>query len=73
LAIIGGIATIYVAILDEDVDAWTPVEAKPEVAFFRIVGTEPGDERWQFPSGSLVRCEQRELSGGQALVAVEAA
>jgi hypothetical protein len=64
--------TIYVALLDEDVDVWRPVEARREGGFYRIVGPVPETEKWAFDSGSLVRCEQRELSEGPVLVAVEA-
>ena len=64
--------TIYVALLDEDVEVWRPVEASREGEFYRIGGSVPEDERWTFTPGSLVRCEQRELSEGPALVAVEA-
>jgi hypothetical protein len=66
------VETIYVELLDEGVDVWRPVEAERVGEFFRIVGLPPESERWTFPSGSLVRCEQRELSHGSALVAVAA-
>jgi hypothetical protein len=55
------------------VDVWRPIDAQREGIFYRIVGSIPETERWAFGSGSLVRCEQRELSDGPALVAVEAA
>jgi len=64
--------TIYVALLDEGVDVWRPVEAQREGDLYRIVGVVPETEKWVFSPGSLVRCEQRELSEGPALVAVEA-
>ena len=64
--------TIYVALLNEDVDVWRPVEAEREGDFFRIIGAMPETEEWSFRSGALVRCEARELSDGLALVAVEA-
>jgi hypothetical protein len=67
------VETIYVALLEEGVDVWRPVEAEREGEFFRIVSSRPDTERWAFPSGSLVRCEQRDLADGPALVAVEAA
>src|SRR3546814_10163185 len=34
---------------------------------------DPEDEKWQFPSGSIVQCEIKTLSGGNQLVAVSAA
>ena len=66
--------TIYVALLDEGVDVWRPVQASRRIGeTFEIVSKndDPEDEHWQFPSGALVRCEERELSGGPCLVAVE--
>jgi hypothetical protein len=66
------VETIYVALLDEGVDVWRPVEAQREGNFYRIVGSVPEPEKWAFDPGSLVRCEQRELSEGPTLVAVEA-
>jgi hypothetical protein len=66
------VETIYVALLDEGVDVWRPVEAQREGNFYRIFGSVPETEKWAFAPGSLVRCEQRELSEGPELVAVEA-
>ena len=67
--------TIYVALLDEGVDVWRPVQARPLAdGLYRIVGIEPdpGDEKWQFRSGAIVRCEDKRFSDSQAgLVAVE--
>jgi hypothetical protein len=65
------VETIYVALLDENVDVWRPVTAQREDDNYRIVGPVPDSETWSFGPGSLVRCEQRELSDGIALVAVE--
>jgi len=66
------VATIYVSLLDEAVDVWRPIEAFSEgESLYRIPeGPTPGDETWEFPPGSLVRCEWRELAEGPALVAV---
>ena len=68
----GGMTTIYVALKDEAVDVWRPVEAASEGgSIYRIAdGAEPADETWEFSPGSRVRCEWRELSDGRALVAV---
>jgi hypothetical protein len=70
--IMRGMAIIYVALEDEGVDVWRPVEATPEgESVYRIAETAtPETEAWEFPPGSRVRCEQRELSDGPALVAV---
>jgi hypothetical protein len=67
------VETIYVPLLGENVDVWRPVDAEREGDFYRITGSVPEAEEWAFHPGSLVRCEQRELSGGPALIAVEAA
>ena len=66
--------TIYVALVNEGVDAWRPVMAVRRADdLFEIISRndDPEDEQWQFSSGSLVRCEPRQLSGGTRLVAVE--
>jgi hypothetical protein len=67
--------TIYVALLNEGVDVWRPVQARPlGTDLFRIVGVDADvrDESWQFPAGAIVRCETRQFSGNQVgLTAVE--
>jgi hypothetical protein len=67
--------TIFVALLDEGVDVWRPIQARPLAHdLFHIVGVEAeaADERWQFPAGAIVRCESKVFSTGQVeLVAVE--
>lgn len=66
--------TVYVALLNEGVDVWRPVEAEPTPAGYRLLQTpdcDPDDEAWEFPPGSFVRCEVRRLSSGPALVAAE--
>jgi hypothetical protein len=65
-------ATIYVYLPAERVDVWRPVEASQEDdLIYRIADTpEPRGEVWEFPPGSLVRCEWRELSKAPSLVAV---
>lgn len=68
--------TIYVALLDEGTDVWRPVDAEElRDGLFRIVSanSNPEDERWEFESGSFVRCKQRQLSEGSVLVAVSRA
>ena len=63
---------IYIYMPDEAVDTWRPVEASIENgANYRIANTpSPPDEVWEFPPGSVVRCEWRQLEDGPALVAV---
>lgn len=65
--------TIYVALLDEGVDVWRPVEAEElHDSVFRIISENPNpeDEHWEFSPQSIVRCEWRDLSEGPSLVAV---
>lgn len=70
-----GMTTIYVALDDENVDVWRPVEAVSEgESIYRIAdAAAPADEAWEFAPGSRVRCEWRQLSDGAALVAVSLA
>jgi len=67
--------TIFVALTNEVIDVWRPVQARPlGENVFRIVGVEAdvSDETWEFPPGAIVRCEPRRLSGEQIeMVAVE--
>jgi hypothetical protein len=65
--------TIHIALRDEAVDVWRPVEAEREGDLYRILGPIPDGEAWEFEPGSLVRCETRELADGPALVAIAAA
>jgi len=68
------IETIYVALIGRGADAWRPVQAmrRADDTFLIISkNDDPEDEAWQFSSGSLVRCDQRLLSGAMQLVAVE--
>lgn len=71
-----GQRTIYVALLGEGTEVWRPVAAEElHSGVFRIVAGRPdlNDERLQCPPGAVVCREQRELSGGPALVAVKRA
>mgnify|MGYP001260815274 CR=1 FL=1 len=66
--------TIYVALLNVERSLWVPVQAcRRADGTYQIVSKndDPASEQWQFPSGSLVRCERRELGEGVRLVAVE--
>ncbi len=53
----------YVALLDERVDVWKPVEAE-ELSSERylILGPVPEDERWEFQPGTIVRVEMKMLA-----------
>ena len=67
-----GMATIYLALKDEGVDVWRPVEATDQGGgIYRISDAPiPDREMWEFAPGSPVRCERRQLSDGPAVVAV---
>ena len=66
---------IYVALLDESVEVWRPVDATHvDADSYRILGVNeaPEDERWEFEEGTLVRCRARSFADGSAgLVAFE--
>jgi hypothetical protein len=64
---------VYVRLVDEGVDVWRPVRAVHEADdVYRIVSQPVEGERWEFPSGSRVRCRSQMLSDGDELVAFEA-
>jgi hypothetical protein len=71
------VARIYVALLDEAVEVWRPVEAANEGEDrYRILSAnaDPEDERWEFQQGDLVRCRRKTFSdGGSGWVAFEKA
>lgn len=66
---------IYVYLLEEGTDVWRPVQAvhvRGDV--YRIISPnlDHEDEKWQFASGELVRCEERvSTNGGTYLAAYE--
>jgi hypothetical protein len=67
------IETIYVALTGQAAGTLRPVIAARRAGdLFEILSRndDPEDEAWEFPSGSLVRCERKELHGVPALVAV---
>ena len=68
---------VFVALPDELVDVWRPVNAKMIApGIYRLdefLGYEPTLERWEFPPGSTVRCESRPVTGRTLLVAVSLA
>jgi hypothetical protein len=55
--------TIYVALLDEGVAVWRPVQGIELASLkFRIAVDQPYErsfERWEFEPGTLVECEPR--------------
>jgi hypothetical protein len=64
---VGEPVTIFVALLDEGVDVWRPVQARPlDGGHFRIIGVEAdtSDEAWQFPAGAIVKCVNKQFADG---------
>ena len=56
--------TVYVALSDEGVDVWCPVQAEhPGVDRYRLTEEQPDGEAWPSAVGDVVRCKQRTLSG----------
>jgi hypothetical protein len=62
---------VYVALLDEGVECWRPVDATHvHDDEYVLGGPVPDDEVWEFQPGEMVRCRERRFSdGGIALVA----
>jgi hypothetical protein len=59
--------TVYVALLDENVQAWRPVQAEHVGGdLYRLTGERPDDEVWSFTPGDVVRCQIRTLAGDSA-------
>ena len=65
---------IYVALLNEGVDVWRPVQAEHvERDIYRIL-SQPYDrlsEHWQFEPGDVVLCKTTESADGPILAAIE--
>jgi hypothetical protein len=61
-------ATIYVALDDESVEVWRSVEAAVlGDSLFQILSANDSEtEKWQFPSGAVVRCTEREFADGES-------
>jgi hypothetical protein len=70
------VAQIYVALLNEGVDVWRPVQAERlSDNTYRIL-SQPYDqsaESWQFEPGDVVLCEMLESSEGRILAATRKA
>jgi hypothetical protein len=70
------ITQIYVALLDEGVDVWRPVQAEHvSDNRYRILGQhyDRSIETWQFEPGDVVLCEMIESSDGRILAATKKA
>ncbi len=69
-----GDQTIYIALQDEGVDVWRPVRCEQGAdGSYQLPLDEPNGETWEFPPGSRVRAEQRDLGDGYVLVATRLA
>lgn len=69
-----GTTQIYVALLDEGVDVWRPIEAQHLSGNTYLIVEQHYDrelESWQFEPGDTVVCEVVEASDGKILAAVE--
>lgn len=69
-------ATVYVKLMDEDIDVWRPVTAEHlDGDRYRLRDEAPLGEMWPFAAGDVVRCERRILSANaqreEVLVAYE--
>ncbi len=66
-------ATIFVQLVDEGTTCWRPVSAEHFARdLYRIMGSVPEEETWQFQPGEVVRCKLHEFAdGGAGLVAYE--
>lgn len=66
-------ATIYVKLLDENVDVWRPVHARPVGQLEYVIlgeGYDPEVEHWAFQPGDRVVCEVVERAEGRVITAV---
>ena len=64
---------IFVALLDEGVDVWRPVEAQHLHDNLYLIADQPYDrtiETWQFEPGTEVVCEIVDASDGTILAAI---
>jgi hypothetical protein len=69
-------ATIYVPLLDEDVEVWRPVEARRLSDKTYLIVDQDYDrsvERWAYEPGTAVTCRQERRNGRSILVATAAA
>ena len=68
-------STIYVNLLDEGVAVMRPTQGLrlgvDEYEVLPPIDYDPGDELWEFPPGSIVRCIREERDGEIILVARE--
>jgi hypothetical protein len=60
--------TIYVALLDEEIEVWRPVQAIRLGDSFTIISKNDHSdlEQWQFAEGETVYCKPHGFSDGEA-------
>ena len=66
------VVQIYIALLDEGVDVWRPVQAERLSGNTYRILIQPYDrsiESWQFEPGDVVLCEMVDSSDGRILAA----
>lgn len=71
-----GNTTIYLSLLDENVDVRRPVQAEHIAGNVYLIVNQPYDrdvERWAFEPGARVVCEPVDTSEGRVLAAVRLA
>lgn len=64
---VGEPVTIFVGLMDEGVEVWRPVQARPlDHGHFRIIGVDAdtSEETWQFPVGAIVKCVNKKFADG---------
>ncbi len=67
--------TIFIKLLDEDIDVWRPVNAEAvSLDIYKILDCNNetiANENWEFKPGDLVRCSPKILDGEKVKVATE--
>jgi ribosomal protein S17 len=71
--------SIFVKLLDEEIDVWRPVEAMEiKDNLYKIISDsdkayEEYDENWEFKTGDIVRCQYKKFPSEKEefLVAIE--
>jgi hypothetical protein len=67
-------STIYISLLEEGTVVFRPTQGVAlDTDIFEVLPTDdydPEDEVWQFPPGTVVRCEKQKRDGEEILIAV---
>jgi len=60
-------AIIFMPLLQDGTDVWRPIEVTPlQDALYRVEGSMPDDETWQFPPGSVIEIKWKKFSNGES-------